>query len=369
MNKHLIALALLGLAAGTAAAQSSVTIFGVVDASVRGVKTGDVSAKKLSSDGNSSSRFGFRGVEDLGNGLQAGFWLEAPFSPDNGTGNTSKFFNRRSTVSLIGKQWGEVRLGRDNLAIWNNASAFDPFGTVGVGTITQLYSTLGAFAGWTAPTTVGGAATTTSLDNKRVDNAVSYFLPGGLGGVYGQLQGSFGEGAAGKTNGARLGFKIAGFDGAVAINNFNVVAPVGTVAPGLLATGGDYRQLHAGATYDFGPAKLWGSYVQAKREIAGSADRKLKVWQLGVTAKVVESGTVKAVYGRASDYYRANQWALGYQHDLSKRTALYATYGEIKNKTGDTGAVANFLVPDAPAAVGTAPLKSKGYEIGVRHSF
>ena len=369
INKHLIALAVLALTAGAASAQSSVSLFGVVDASVRGVKTGDTSAKKLGSDGNSSSRFGFRGTEELGNGLKAGFWLEAPLSPDTGTGNTSKFFNRRSTVSLIGDQWGEVRLGRDNLAIWNNAAAFDPFGTVGVGTITQLYSTLGSFAAWTAPTTVGGTATTTSLDNKRVDNAVSYFLPNNLGGVYGQLQGSFGEGTPGKTNGARVGFKIAGFDGAVAINNFNVTVPVGTVAPGLAPTGGDYRQIHAGATYDFGPAKLWGSYVQAKREIAGTADRKLKVWQLGVTAKVGAAGTVKAVYGKASDFAPATQWALGYQHDLSKRTALYGTYGQIKNKSNSAGAISTFAVVDAPAASSTVAQKSTGYEIGIRHSF
>lgn len=348
MKKHLIALALLGLTAGVASAQSSVTIFGVVDASVRGVKTGDTSTKKLSSDGNSSSRFGFRGTEDLGNGLQAGFWLEAPFSPDNGTGNTSKFFNRRSTVSLIGKQWGEIRLGRDTLAIWNNAAAFDPFGTVGVGTITQLYSALGAQVG-----TTGSPA---SLDTKRVDNAVSYFLPGNLGGFYGQLQGSFGESTAGKTDGARLGFKTGGFDIAASVNNIDVLT-------------GSYRQVHAGTSYDFGPAKLWASYVNAKREVAGAADRKLKVWQVGATAKVLEAGTVKAVYGRASDFYSANQWALGYQHDLSKRTALYATYGEIKNKTGDTGAVATFIVPDAPAASTTIAQKSKGYEIGIRHSF
>jgi len=368
MKKHLIALALLSLTATVASAQSSVTIFGVADASVRSVKSGTLSAKKLGTDGNSSSRFGFRGVEDLGNGLKAGFWLEAPFSADTGTSNT-KLFNRRSTVSLMGG-FGEVRLGRDSLAIWNNAAAFDPFGTVGVGTITQLYSTLGSFAAWTAPTAVGGTATTSSLDNKRADNLVSYLLPSGLGGVYGQLQGSFGEGAPGKTNGVRLGFKAGSFDAAVAVNNFNVTVPVGTVAPGLIPTGGDYRQTHAGATYDFGPAKLWGSYVLAKREIAGTADRKLKVWQLGVTAKVGAAGTAKLVYGKASDFAPATQWALGYQHDLSKRTALYGTYGQIKNKTNSAGAISTFNVVDVTTSGVTATsAKSTGYEIGIRHNF
>jgi predicted porin len=110
MNKHLIALALLGLTAGAASAQSSITLFGVVDAGLRSIKTGTVSAKELATDGNSSSRFGFRGEEDLGNGLKAGFWLEAPLSTDTGKGDSTRLFNRRSTVSLISNTAGEVRL-------------------------------------------------------------------------------------------------------------------------------------------------------------------------------------------------------------------------------------------------------------------
>lgn len=369
MKKHLIALALLSLTATVASAQSSVTIFGVADASVRSVKSGTLSAKKLGTDGNSSSRFGFRGVEDLGNGLKAGFWLEAPFSADTGTGNT-KLFNRRSTVSLMGG-FGEVRLGRDSLAIWNNAAAFDPFGTVGVGTITQLYSVLSSCSsGFTAANTTATPPTNascTGLDNKRADNLVSYLLPSGLGGLYGQVQGSFGEGNPGKTNGIRLGYKIGGFDAAVAVNNFNIIAAATSAATA--ATPGDYRQTHVGATYDFGPAKLWGSYVLAKRELL-NVERKLKVWQLGVTAKVGAAGTAKLVYGKASDFAPATQWALGYQHDLSKRTALYGTYGQIKNKTNSAGAISTFNVVDVTTSGVTATsAKSTGYEIGIRHNF
>src|SRR5659263_37578 len=130
MKKSLVALAALAVV-GAASAQSSVTLFGVVDATVA-YGTGDSTSKtQLTNSGYNSSRLGFKGVEDLGGGMQAGFWLEAGVMNDNGAGaatNTNNqatggalagmngsqglTFNRRSTVSLMGG-FGEVRLGRD----------------------------------------------------------------------------------------------------------------------------------------------------------------------------------------------------------------------------------------------------------------
>jgi predicted porin len=83
MKKSLLALAALTAFAGVASAQSSVTLFGVVDLNARNVKNGSAgSLKTLSTDGLASTRFGVRGVEDLGGGLRAGFWLEAGFGAD-----------------------------------------------------------------------------------------------------------------------------------------------------------------------------------------------------------------------------------------------------------------------------------------------
>lgn len=345
MNKHLIALAVLGLTATVASAQSSVTVFGVVDANVRSVKTGDVRLSKQDADGNSSSRFGFRGEEDLGGGNKAGFWLEAPLSPDTGTGN-AKLFNRRSTISVMGQSWGEVRLGRDNLTIWNNAGQFDVFGTVGVGTVTQLIDKLGSDV----------------TDTSRADNAVSYFLPAGLGGVYGQLQYAFGEGAAkDKVNATRLGYKAGAFDAAVATAYIN--------STGSAVTGeGRWKQVHVGATYDFTVVKLWGQYIVNKNTVV-NPDRKQKIWELALSAPVGANGVAKFGYGQSSDYKEATKIGIGYQHNLSKRTALYGTFGQIKNKAAtSTGVAANFAVKGAPATT-AAEQKSTGYEIGIRHSF
>ena len=129
MKKSLVALAALAVVSA-ASAQSSVTLFGVVDAMVGSYKTDSIgTATKMNTSGLSSSRLGFRGVEDLGGGMSAGFWLEAGINPDSGIGqgsttnnqasttnNGGLVFNRRSTLSLMGG-FGEVRLGRDYLHV------------------------------------------------------------------------------------------------------------------------------------------------------------------------------------------------------------------------------------------------------------
>ena len=85
----------------------------------------------MSSGANASSRVGFRGTEDLGGGLAAGFWLESGITQDSGA-TALAAFSRRSTVSLSGG-FGELRLGRDYVPSYWNESVFDPMGAVGVG--------------------------------------------------------------------------------------------------------------------------------------------------------------------------------------------------------------------------------------------
>ena len=130
MKKSLLALAALTAFTGLASAQSSVTLFGIVDLAARNTKNGSQSIKSLTSGGNGTSRLGVRGVEDLGGGLRAAFWIEGDLVPD--TGNASGMtWTRRSTVGLLGG-FGEVRLGRDYTPTFFNHVAFDPFGFIGV---------------------------------------------------------------------------------------------------------------------------------------------------------------------------------------------------------------------------------------------
>src|SRR5688500_7091878 len=138
--------ALLAVASAAASAQSTVTLFGVLDLNARYVKNGAVSLTSLSSGGGNPSRPGLRGTEDLGGGLSAGFWLETGINPDTGTtSDSSRFWNRRSTVSLTSLQLGELRLGRDFTPTYSGYSNFDTFGSNGVAAVDKFFpSSLGS---------------------------------------------------------------------------------------------------------------------------------------------------------------------------------------------------------------------------------
>ena len=341
--KKITAFALLATAAAAASAQSSVTLFGIVDASVRSVKNGDDTVKSLSNNGLSSSRLGFRGVEDLGGGLKASFWLEHGFNSDTGSvSDANRFWNRRSTVGLSGG-FGEVRLGRELTPTFTGFGDFDVFGTNGIGAADKFNSTLSS-----------GADTAT-----RSDNGVSYILPSGIGGVYGQFTFAPGEGTVGKKYYAgRVGYSAGPLNTSVAYGVTKVAAVAGNE---------DFKTLSLGASYDFGFVKLLGYY---QRNEAG--DQQLSNFNLGGSFPVGAVGQIRVSYIRANldgtvgglsvDENDATQLAIGYVHALSKRTSLYGTVARVDNK-----GAARFALASSPAIA--AGQDSSGYEFGIRHSF
>jgi predicted porin len=341
MNKSLLALAVLGAFAGVASAQSSVTIGGTVDLAARSVSnSGRGSVQSLATNGLSSSALRFFGTEDLGGGLKAGFWLESALFADNGTVDTTRFWGRRATVSLIGN-FGEVRLGRDYTPTFWNMTVFDPFGTNGVGSSTNV-------------AIYGNQSTHT-----RADNTIGYFLPA-MGGIYGQIQAAAGEGTtSNKYVGGRIGFASGPFNVAAAFGKQYAAST--TFFPGVLTGTGDYKTMNIAGSYDLGVAKLMAQYN--KDEFAN--DRGSKRYLLGASVPMGQ-GTINASYIRSDQEGTSNdatQIALGYQHALSKRTTLYGTASRLDNK----GALA-LSIPghtQAPTAGGN----STGVEFGVRHTF
>jgi predicted porin len=208
---HFILAALAAVAAtGAAFAQSSVTLFGVVDAAVTYTKTGPAKKTALTTSALNSSRIGFKGEEDLGGGMKAGFHLEAGVNNDSGAGaatNTNNqavtaltsagtqglTFNRRSTLSLMGG-FGELRVGRDYTPLFWNQTVYDPFGTNGVG----------------ASQANAGANPATLLTGVRASNSIGYMSPS-FSGFKVQLQTFLGENAsndvAGKKSGSGNGLR------------------------------------------------------------------------------------------------------------------------------------------------------------------
>jgi predicted porin len=187
--------------------------------------------------------------------MSASFWLEAGVNTNNQAsgaalpglaGGQGLTFNRRSTVSLAGG-FGEIRLGRDYTPQFWNLAFFDPFGTLGVGTTQTINSTI------------------TGATVARASNSIGYFLPGNLGGFYGQVMYYLGENNSGAANekdggglGARFGFANGPFSVALALSKTKYLA-------------GDVQQNNIAGRWDFGMAKLMGKY---SRDKAGSVTGK-----------------------------------------------------------------------------------------------
>jgi predicted porin len=362
-KKTLIALAVLGGFAGAASAQSSsVTFFGVVDLSMRYVNN-DAATYQLAQDGMSASRWGFRGIEDLGGGLKAGFWLEGAIGPDTGRGGPSfgngtsaaqpenaLLFTRRATVSLS-NQYGEVRLGRDYTPTFWNIGVFDPFGVQGVGSSGNL------FLSAEVRSLAGGGATYGTL--VRANNAVQYILPNGVfgPGLYGQVMAAAGENApANKYLGGRIGYAAGPFDVAAAYSQTDVDT-AGNVTLDNWSLGG---------SWNFGVAKISGFYGQLDLDGLAVGNVTQDNWFIGVSAPFGQ-WNVKASYGQVKqggvlDGNKANQFAIGTDYNLSKRTALYATYGSISN----TDTAYSVSATGSPLTRGN---NSNGAELGIRHVF
>ncbi|MBN8504117.1 MAG: porin [Burkholderiales bacterium] len=326
MKKSILSAAVLALACGGAMAQSSVTAFGIIDLAARSMKGAD-SVKYLSNEGRSTSRLGFRGVEDMGGGLKAGFHIESQVNPDDGTANSPNFWQRRATVSLMGG-FGEIRLGRDKSQTRTLQDQFDPFGTSGMPGLNRLMA----------------------LDRNRLDNTIIYFLPS-MGGVYGSVAVSAGENNntsnTQRSTAGRLGYKIKAMDVSAAYGQFGNSNKLKITA--------------LGGNYAFGDFTLMGQYSQYKQGATS-----LKVSNLGAFLKM-GSGRLIASFGNASGAANrdASLMAFGYDHSLSKRTMVYGTYARISNDGTSTFSLNGANGRALPVAGGN----STGYEVGVRHTF
>ncbi|MDM0042685.1 porin [Variovorax sp. J22G21] len=383
MKRTLAAMAAL-LAAGFASAQSSVTLFGVVDTAIsyqsatsRDALTGQSykqSQWALTNSGYNSSRLGFRGTEDLGGGLAASFWLEAPISSDDG--GTGLNFSRRSTVSLSGG-FGEVRLGRDYTATFWNDTVFDPFGTNGSGT--------------SVISSVSGSSNLANPKYVRSSNTVGYFLPPNLGGFYGQVQYGLHENVdtstsstttastnsnAGRYVGGRFGYANGPLDIAASYGESTIVDTSALTRK--------IQTANLGASYDFGPVKLFSELSQVRNKFEGASlasyNDNYNGYLLGATVPV-GAGLIRAAYsavrydegatGLYGERPRVQKLAIGYVHNLSKRTALYTTVARVNNRNDAlyTGALSSAITTGGSVGYTGIPRSSTGYDFGIRHAF
>lgn len=354
MKKYLLSSVMLAISS-MACAQSSVTLFGTLDATVQHGSGSVAERTQLGSNGNSSSRLGFRGVEDLGGGLTASFWLESGLSVDNGTSTVTNTnnqasgssgaggltFSRRSTVSLSGG-WGEVRLGRDYSTQYYNRFTYDPFGNNGVGSSQT------------------NAGSLTALLN-RVSNSAAYFLPGNLGGFYGVGQYYMGENpsnpGATKSDGNGVGARVGWRNDIIDLAFAHAVTKYASTA-----TAGDITSTNIGARYNIGAFSVMGGYYRDQVDtISGLTGRGAQIggtWRVGTGEAKVQWSNYKTDAAGNPD---SKKLSVGYVHNLSKRTAVYGTYARVNNSGGAITAL---------NGASTGPNRSSsGFDIGLRHSF
>jgi predicted porin len=344
-----VLLAALCDVAGTASAQSSVSLYGVVDLAARYVKA-DGQARLFSeaSGGLNSAQLGVRGSEDLGGGLRAGFNIQGDMFPDTGAASSPKFWNRMSILYLAGN-FGELRLGRDYTPTYLTFALYDPAGRVGVGAAGNVRQMFGGI---------------------RMDNTVQYFLPGQLGGVYGSVMVALGEGGTaadrpGRYVGGRVGYSAGPIDIAVAAGEqgFDVATtlPFGN---SVIAAPGDKQKTYAiGGSWKFGDNRLMGSYT--RDTLRGNREDTIGLGAITLFG----NSEVRAGYDRsklrtsAGGATSVDQLKATYAYHLSKRTALYGSVARLDNKDST-----RLTIPGA-AGFPTAGGKFQAAEFGIRHFF
>jgi predicted porin len=376
MKKTLVALAVLGSFAGVASAATSVTLYGTLDAGYEGWNFGkDLSGERSGfvqgsgfnknevSLGTSeqNSKIGVKGQEDLGNGLAAIFTLEGGVGADNGETNAGQLFNRESTVGLKGS-FGEVKIGRAKSQMELALGGVVPGHRVAD---VDLYSVAASrhsnglfysydnagFSFGADVTTKGGAAgnNTEGLEGSKVGYGVRLGYTGQVGGNVTLL-----ARAAYQNDGVEVTFD----DGSKGKSQ---------EWGGLLAAVVPYSNnaLTVGVAYAQGKGEA-ADLVNAKFATAGLIERLSTKKARTLSAVIASSfGSNDSAYLKyqqrkgttagATDY-KGNVWAVGYEHNLSKRTSVYAdiAYATIKANKG-----LDF------SGKGTAT----GYSVGLAHSF
>lgn len=349
-----VMLAVLAVCGTSAAmAQSSVNIYGRVNTTVEGQKIGSTSKTGMESNG---SFIGFRGTEDLGNGLKAGFVLESEFLADNGAGKDggSMNFKRNSEVNLSGS-FGTVRLGKFFEGSYLATADYISMHNHDVG------SSADALYAYVFPE----------------GNQIAYRSPE-FGGVTAEFNYGFGE-KANRTSSLQgvdltpvLGTaSVAGehkgaFDAALNYNNGPLGLGLGYTQAKTETATFDLKEQQLGlrASYTINSLTL-GAYYQYYKADADVVDTKRHAYRLAAMYTMGAS-EFHANVGRAQSYKgdldgsktSATQWTLGYNYNLSKRTKVYGYFTKINN--GDDASY---------GGVANAGDNFRSIAVGVRHLF
>jgi len=338
MKKLFLAFVAFGSFTEIASAQTSVTMYGLVDAGFvndSGSKAAG-SVTSINSGIQNTSRIGFKGMEDLGDGLSAVFLLENGYNVDDGSINSTPgglLFGRQAFVGVKG-DFGIVKLGRQSNPLFNTLVNYDPFNNGLAGDFARVFS-------------IGGGPS-----GRRIDNSIVYGTPE-MGGFVSELIYGMGEQAGDTSKGRQMGFSAGYINGSLSFQVAQLVA--NSITTPVVST----KNSMIGGSYDFKKVKLYSMYEINKTD-ASTAAVNTRDWLLGVSAPFGAS-TVLASYidhkNKALADSDSRQIAIGYTYTLSRRTDLYTSYSRLSNETL------------AKLKVETAGTADRIVNAGIRHLF
>ena len=343
MQKKLIALAVAGLVSAPAFAQSNVTIYGVADAYMGFGDHGANDMAAVNSGGLSGSRIGFRGAEDLGNGLKSVFTYEQGFDLDdtaNTDGTTGLGGAARQAFVGLGGSFGTVSLGRQYAPGYDNI--VDAFGNSPILSPQAIL-------------TSGEGSSIEPNNGARWNNSVAY--NGDFSGL--KVRAIYSMDAL------EVDTDPADDDAyGLGLDYSNGPIRVAAVYQVLQDTNEDQKEWSLGGSYNFGVATLTAHYQDAQ-SLGNNAGDDMDLWQVGVIVPVGAAGNVHLGYGEA-DYdlvdAKAKSYSIAYTHALSKRTTAYVGYNQTDNDDGLTKGV-------VAASAGVDGDKANVFAVGVRHTF
>ena len=393
MQKKIIALAVAGLVSGVAFAQTNVTIYGVADVGYTYSQSdrGDGLSGKYkfsglrdgTDNGQNGSRIGFKGEEALGNGLKVIFVTELRV---NQTEGTQAGVARQTFVGLSSSKFGTFTAGRQYSAAGDVVGKNSSNDAVTV----MPYNVFQGTAGQQI-VSAGG--------NSRQSNAIKYVSPT-FSGFTGRASYAFSNNTrtannatyndeAETTDNGRFAISGDYTNGPISVDliyalTSNAYTPYGGIPASYAAgQGKNINEWYVGGSYDFKVVKAYGSYQTLKNDnnlAATITDSKL--WQIGLSAPVGANGKFMIEYAKV-DFDQDNNtnaatrqdggnsgWGIGYLHNLSKRTALYAYASQLDYDSNT--ALTSTGTPDvggATVGVATAGEKQTSFSFGVRHAF
>lgn len=366
------ALALLGGLVHAAQAENSVSIYGLIDASFESISNVGAAGSTLSrmptNTGTAPSRLGFRGSEELGNGLSAVFTLEMGIAPNTGTLNQGgRAFGRQAFVGLS-SPYGTFSLGRQyTMTFWSGLDADILGGGIyGTGSLDSYLPNAradnalawkGKFGGWT----LGG---TYSLGRDTVNAGPSPAGTNCPGGVVGDAAACREWSVMAKYDEARWG---------VALANDRLYGRTLGPAPdavfgGLNSSGKTDNRLTLNGWFKVGEAKVGGGLIRRSNDGSATVPHS-DLWHVGVAYPVSPALTLSAqaltLRYNESSAYNSNLFAIRGDYQFSKRTAVYLQMARINNN-------ANAAVSVSGGGTGSNPVAGQsqnGLNAGVRLSF